>query len=241
MNNLLKRFNLEFNAAPNEPAEAGFYQKLLGRVVREVTKGTMVIRTRDFLGNLLDLKAIERFIGKKEACNVKAMVERSFERYRSAAGKKQIVFLAGVPAGIRVLANRRALQEVLDRLIASAIRYSPANGAIQVHALPQTDNVIINVRDQGVGLNEPGRQKLLQRFSRLMSFQSGGESSSGIALAIVKELAGAFSGSIRWRGDSESGSTFTLRLPVASESDCVAGFSEITMLAHRIIEFQARN
>lgn len=241
MNNLSRSFNPGLNTVATQPGEGGLHQKLFQLIVREITQGAMAIRTRDLLGGLLDLAAIEQFIGRKERCNVKAMVERSFERNHAAAAKKQIVFLAGIPEGISVQADRRALQQVFDRLIAGAIRNSPANGTVQVHALPQKDGVVINVRDQGTGINESGRQKLFQKFSRLMAFPDDGDTSSGIALAIVKRLAEGLSGSIRWRGDSESGSTVTLRLPAATDSGASAEFSDIQMLARRIIEFQARN
>lgn len=195
----------------------------------------------DLLGSSLDVDAIEQFIGKKERCDVKALVERSLERNRAAAAKKQIVFLSGVPNGLWAKADRTALQQVLDHLIANAIKFSPPNATVQVHALPENDSVVISVRDQGLDINEAGRERLFRKFANLMAFPPNGKISSGIGMAIVKKLAEALSGSIRWRGDSDSGSAFILKLPAASESIDSPEFSDIKLLARRIVEFQARN
>ncbi len=225
-----------------QPSAAGFRQKLFGLVLREISSGTVAIRACNMQGGILDACVIEQFIGRKERCHVKAMVERSLERHHSAAAKKQIVFLAGIPNDLWVKADRGAFQRVLDDIIANAVKHSPPGATVQVHALPQKEDVLINVRDQGIGINEAGRQKLFDRFAARMAFPTGSSISSSIGMAIVKRLAEALSGSLRWRGDSDSGSTFTLRLPAAvSKSSDAPEFSDIKMLTHRLVDFQARN
>lgn len=59
--------------------------------------------------------------------------------------------------------------------------------------------------------------------------------SDGIGMAVVKKIAAALSGSIRWRSSVGAGSTYTIKLPVASESPDLPEFSDIKLLAHTIL------
>jgi signal transduction histidine kinase len=109
--------------------------------------------------------------------------------------------------------------QILDNLISNALKYSPPNTTVHVHALPEKDYVVINVRDEGPGISEADQKKLFQKFTRLTARPTGGESSTGLGLAIVKKLAEAMAGSVQCRSTMGAGSTFTLRLPVSTEKD----------------------
>jgi two-component system sensor histidine kinase SenX3 len=105
-----------------------------------------------------------------------------------------------------------------------------------VHALVENGSIVINVRDQGVGINEEGRQKLFQKFAGLVACPSGAPGSAGVRLAVVKKLAETLSGSVRWRSALGSGSTFTLKLPISNGPAGTADLPDIKMLARNIVE-----
>ena len=134
-------------------------RKLVAFVLREFFEGLVSLRTQDLIANLLDLNAIEQFIGKRERCDVGAILKQSLERQQSAAARRQIVFLSGISGGLWAQAEPAVLRRVFDKVISNAVKYSPPNSTIQVHALPENGNIIVNVRDQGVGINEEGPAK----------------------------------------------------------------------------------
>ena len=70
------------------------------------------------------------------------------------------------------------------------------------------------VRDEGPGISEADQKKLFQKFTRLTARPTGGESSTGLGLSIVKRLAEAMSGTIQCQSVVGFGATFMLRLPV---------------------------
>jgi signal transduction histidine kinase len=180
----------------------------------------VAIRMRDLIANLLDVNAIEqgKFVVKKEDCEVKALIEQSLEHNQSAAARKQSVFRIGISEGLWAKADRAAVLQILDNLVSNALKYSAPNTTVHVHALPEKDYIAINVRDEGPGISEADQKKLFQKFTRLTARPTGGESSTGLGLAIVKKLAEAMSGSVQCVSALGSGSTFTLRLPVTSQS-----------------------
>ncbi|HEY1787917.1 MAG TPA: HAMP domain-containing sensor histidine kinase, partial [Verrucomicrobiae bacterium] len=182
---------------------------------------SVAIRMRDLIANLLDVNAIEqgKFVVKVERCNIQALLEQSLEHNQSAANRKQSVFKVGISEGLWAKADRAAVMQIMDNLISNALKYSPPNTTVHVHALPEKDNIVINVRDEGPGISDADQKKLFQKFTRLTARPTGGESSTGLGLAIVKKLAEAMAGSIQCRSAMGAGSTFTLRLPVSTEKD----------------------
>ena len=241
-------YDAELSPGAYEPAGENAGRGLVAFVLREFFEGLVSLRTQDLIANLLDLSAIEQFIGKRERCDIGAMLRQSLERHQLAAARRQIVFLRGISGGLWAQADPAVLRRVFDKVISNAVKYSPANSTIQVHALIENDGIIVNVRDQGVGINEEGRQKLFQKFAQLVACPSGAPCSAGVRLAIVKKLAETLSGSVRWRSALGSGSTFTLKLPISVGAAETTDAPEIKMLARNILElpepparFTARN
>ncbi|HUA68884.1 MAG TPA: HAMP domain-containing sensor histidine kinase, partial [Candidatus Saccharimonadales bacterium] len=165
--------------------EAGQRDKLSKNIV------AVAMRMRDLIANLLDVNAIEqgKFTSKIERCDMRALIEQSLEHNQSAAVKKQIGFRVGISDGLWARADRAATLQILDNLISNALKYSPPNTTVYVHALPETNFTLVNVRDEGPGIGEADQKKLFQKFTRLSARPTGGESSTGLGLAIVKKLA----------------------------------------------------
>jgi len=211
-------------------------QKVVAYILREFVEGLVSLRTQDLIANLVDLNAIEEYIGRREHCDVGRLLRQSLERHQLAAARRQIVFLSGISGGLWTQADITVLRRILDKVISNAVKYSPVNSTIQVHALHENGSIVINVRDQGVGINEEGRQKLFQKFSRLIACPSGAPCPAGVRLDIVKKLAETLSGSVRWRSALGSGSTFTLKLPLSTGPAETVDLPDIKMLAHNIVE-----
>jgi len=211
----------------------------------------VAIRMRDLIANLLDANAIEqgKFISKVERCDIRALIEQSLEQNQTAATQKQISFRVGISEGLWAKADQAATLQILDNLISNALKYSPPNTTVHVHALPETGCILVKIRDEGPGINADDQKKLFQKFTRLSARPTGGESSNGLGLAIVKRLAEAMSGSIQCHSPAGFGSTFTLRLPVwpkeNSEPQVPAikpsDISNIVDLRESLPRFESRN
>ncbi|MGH8024679.1 MAG: sensor histidine kinase [Limisphaerales bacterium] len=213
-------------------------RRVLASILHEFIEGLVRLRTRDLFANLLDLNAIEQCIGKQKRCDAGAALRQSLERHRTAAARRQVVFLSGISRGLWAEADAAVLTGIFDKVISNAVKYSSANSTIQAHALQENGCIVINVRDQGAGINEADQQKLFEKFTRLLDGSSAGRP------GISKNLAG----SVRWRSAPGSGSTFTLRLPVSratAESaeladDALPGENVLELLQRRL-RFGARN
>lgn len=106
------------------------------------------------------------------------------------------------------------VSEIFDNLINNAVKYSPLGSVIEVIVKSSRDGLIFIVKDQGQGFDEVDKTKLFQKFSRLSSQPTGGETSSGLGLSIVKTLVELHNGHIRMESaGKQQGSTFTVKIP----------------------------
>lgn len=165
--------------------------------------------------DLLDANAIEqgKFTSNIQRCDLRALATECVANNQPHATRKAIVICTeeGSPVWGRV--DRNATMQILDNLISNAVKFSPSKSTVLVQVSAENGHVAINVTDQGPGLSEDDQKKLFGKFARLTAQPTGGESSTGLGLSIVKKLAEAMAGMVLCRSVPGAGATFVLRLP----------------------------
>ena len=101
---------------------------------------------------------------------------------------------ADVDPDLQVLGHRDELSRVLGNLVDNAVRH--ADTGVRVSAEARGGNVDVTVTDDGAGIPEPDRQKVLDRFTRLDDARDRDAGGSGLGLAIVRELVQRSGGSL---------------------------------------------
>lgn len=118
--------------------------------------------------------------------------------------------------GLRVRADPTRLRQCIDNLVHNAIKYTPADGEVTLHAHHADGRVRIDVRDSGIGLSEDQRQHLFEPFNRLG--RGGAESGNGIGLLLTRRLVDAMGGRLLVDSEAGKGSCFTIELPAAEDA-----------------------
>jgi signal transduction histidine kinase len=175
-------------------------------------------RMISLITQLLDVNAIEqgRFPLEIEVCDLGRISSQVASSFSGPAEKKQIsIYAAGPMMPAWVLADSKAAYRILDNLLSNAIKYSPLGADIFVRMRNSPDGVVWEVQDQGAGISEADQPRLFQKFTKLGTRPTGGESSNGLGLSIVKMLATAMNGTVECRSRAGEGATFALRLPTA--------------------------
>jgi signal transduction histidine kinase len=85
---------------------------------------------------------------------------------------------------------------------------------VQIRGYVEQDRACVSVTDQGPGISDDDQKKMFGKFTRLSAKPTGGESSNGLGLSIVKRLAEGMKGSVECRSVLGAGATFTIRLPI---------------------------
>lgn len=108
---------------------------------------------------------------------------------------------------------RASVTHVLQNLLSNAIKYSPRNSQIDICAHEHGKSAWLQVLDRGPGISEEDQANLFQRFVRLSSEPTEGESATGLGLALAKQQARAMGGNLWYESHEGGGSIFTLELP----------------------------
>jgi signal transduction histidine kinase len=132
---------------------------------------------------------------------------------RQLAEKKSQTIDFCTDASCIVVGDAILLQEVMDNLISNAIKFSPLGTTIWVRLYREHDTIVFQVRDEGPGFTPDDKGKIFNRYQRLSAKPTGGESSTGLGLAIIRDLVELHKGDVLVESKPNNGSTFTVRLP----------------------------
>lgn len=119
---------------------------------------------------------------------------------------------------LHVMINPNLIEQAVINLVSNAITYSPVQSSVVVTALLQSqedqeDQLLINVKDHGIGIEKEHLERLFERFYRTDKARSSANGGTGLGLAIVKHIAVAHGGTITVESEPDQGSTFTLIIP----------------------------
>jgi two-component system sensor histidine kinase EvgS len=168
--------------------------------------------------NLLDSQSLEE--GRRslqiESVDVAQIVRETVHENRFSAERKRIlVRLENVSAPRPVHGDRGALRQVVDNLLSNAIKYSPIGGHVWLTLHHAEDVIRLSVRDDGPGISGEDLPRLFVKYGRVGNRPTGGESSIGLGLAIVRQLIEAMKGRVWCESQLGRGATFLVELPVA--------------------------
>jgi PAS domain S-box-containing protein len=183
-------------------------------------------RLNILVSDLLDISSIEagRVQLTRQPIDIRQIARSVIAdlQHRSQQDKKPMTFALEVPRVLpRVHGDSDRIKQVMLNLLDNAYHYTPENGTITVHlhSLNGTNEVQVDVIDNGVGIAKADQERIFERFYRgehPLVLETPG---TGLGLAIVKQLVEMHKGRIwlKSRGVSGEGSTFSFTLPISTE------------------------
>jgi signal transduction histidine kinase len=133
--------------------------------------------------------------------------------FQSVAQTKGITVSLDVKENAAISTDKIWLGRVVDNLISNAIKFSSSNKTVNISAGINGKEVWINIKDEGPGFSEEDKAKVFQKFKKLSAKPTGGETSNGLGLSIVKTLVDRLKGKIDLLSAKGEGSEFIIRLP----------------------------
>ena len=154
-------------------------------------------------------------------------VEEACTTMRPHAQKNGIDLVVELEANLpSVVFDSDRIIQALANLISNAIKFTPEGGRVQVSAHHRNENVVIKIRDTGLGIPKEDLPHVFDRFYRVQ--RPGKEiKGTGLGLPIVSRIIASHGGRIEVESELDKGSTFTVILPV-SRQDMSAAVSEQT-------------
>ena len=133
----------------------------------------------------------------------------------SAKEKSQTLSYEPTNAIPVVLGNSDRLEQVITNVITNALKYTPDGGDILVSTMHMFNNVIIKVKDNGIGIPQKDIEHIFERFYRVDKARSRQMGGTGLGLAIAKEIVEAHGGTISIKSKPRQGTTVMIKIPVS--------------------------
>ncbi len=174
---------------------------------------------QNLINNLLDINKIEqgRNIVLHETCSVDTIASKQQSLFQERAAHKGIHFkILNKSSGLLFVSDDEAVNRILENLISNAIKFSSEQAEVELLITATDNKVIFTVSDTGPGIKPEELPKLFGKFQKLSTRPTGGESSSGLGLSIVKELVELLKGNITVHSQVGKGSTFQVEFPLKS-------------------------
>jgi two-component system phosphate regulon sensor histidine kinase PhoR len=148
------------------------------------------------------------------------LIKEIFEQMELKAGQHQIklIFKQKYDDSLMVTADRDKICQVMINLIDNSLKYGKQGGSTSVSLFELHDQVLVEVTDDGSGINEKYLPRLFERFFRIDSHRSRDIGGSGLGLAIVKHIIEAHQQTINVRSTEGLGSTFGFTLQRVKQS-----------------------
>jgi len=187
--------------------------RFLGSMVKNTARLTNLV------SDLLDISRIEegRFDIDKEHIPVVQSLRRAAAALETRAIEKDISLRVESGTDMEIIADARALDQVLSNLLDNAVKYTDNNGHVILRAAPDGQWIKIEIEDDGPGIEPGHRERLFERFFRVDKGRSREMGGTGLGLAIAKHLTNAMEGEIGMIPAKNRGSCFWLRLPKSKQ------------------------
>ena len=112
-----------------------------------------------------------------------------------------------------VISDKRLLRNILLNLVSNAIKFSPENSVIEISSANEKEQLILSIKDSGIGISAEDREHLFERFFRARNAQN--IQGTGLGLHIVSKYVELLSGKIELQSEVDKGTTFIIIIPNA--------------------------
>ncbi len=168
------------------------------------------------INNVLDFSRMER--GTKtydfEAYSTGDLAREAVETFGNFREAEQFELRLEILEEPEVRVDRDAVVQSLINLLTNAVKYSGDSRRILVRVYGRSDNGVLEVIDQGIGIPDKEQRRIFEDFYRATNVQHGGAEGTGLGLALVRRHCLNMGGSIEMESTLDRGSAFRMVLPV---------------------------
>jgi len=169
----------------------------------------------EVINDILDMSKIEagRMKLDLEALDLSKTLAESLRVVSGRAEDKNLVVDADIDGTIFVVADRRAVKQIIVNLLSNAVKFTPDGGKVVVRTRLLSDSIVLMIADTGIGIAPQSLARLGRPFEQVESQLTKTYHGSGLGLAIARSLTNLHGGSMRLRSKLGSGTVVCVSLP----------------------------
>lgn len=149
--------------------------------------------------------------------SINSILDEMIELYKSNAENKEIKLKITSDNKIYAFSDPNMVKTILRNLISNAIKFTDRGGEIDIKVEPDDKNILIKVKDTGVGMSQEKINKLFQIDQNISSAGTQNEEGSGLGLILCKEFIHLNKGEIFVKSQKGKGTEFSFTLPKYQE------------------------
>lgn len=143
------------------------------------------------------------------------LAKTTAEQMSLLAEDKNISILCDARQTVLVEGDSARLKQVVVNLLDNAVKYTPANGKIQLRVGAINGHAVLEVQDSGIGIPPESLPHIFERFYRVDQVRSGDFEGAGLGLSIAKAICSAHGAEIEATSSTSTGSCFRVKLPLS--------------------------
>lgn len=184
-------------------------KKFLDIIAIETSRLSRLIEDVFILSDIESKKTQEAL----ESFDVGTALRKIVMSINPVAQAKGIEILLEVKGNPVIKGNQDRFSQMMMNLIENAVKYSKEGKSISVSAEENQENIVVSVKDEGIGIEEKEIPRLFERFYRVDKSRSKDMGGTGLGLSIVKHIASLFDAQIKVTSEPGRGTTFTVAFP----------------------------
>ncbi len=187
----------------------------------------------EVINDILDMSRIEegRVLLTFESVEAGEIMADALRVTSRAAADKDLRILTDIGKDLGLVADRRAVKQILLNILSNAVKFTADNGRITVRASRSKAAITISVEDTGIGIPREALRRIGRPFEQVANQFTKVHKGSGLGLAISKSLCDLHGGSLKVYSTEDVGTIVTARLPLTPPDAVVQKMKENTAIA----------
>ena len=167
----------------------------------------------EVINDILDMSKIEagRMKLDMEQLDLSKTLAESLRVVSGRADDKHLTLDADIESTISVMADRRAIKQIIVNLLSNAVKFTPDGGKVVVRSRVLRDSIVLMIADTGIGIAPHSLLRLGRPFEQVESQLTKTYHGSGLGLAIARSLTNLHGGSMRLRSKLGTGTVVCVR------------------------------
>lgn len=193
--------------------QAHFVQKILAGIVQMTS----------LVDNIQDAGRYDPETGfyemQRDHCDLAEIVQRIVRNHLLPAEKQELTLTAVISDDVPIIyADANMLERAITNLVDNAIKYSPNGRDVEVSVRRADDDIVVSVKDNGLGISKDHQKALFERHVRIPRKEHKRVKGSGLGLFIVRSVARRHGGDAWVESEEGVGSTFSISIPLSKEN-----------------------
>ncbi|HEY4192380.1 MAG TPA: ATP-binding protein [Mesorhizobium sp.] len=172
------------------------------------------------INDILDMSKIEagQFSMDSEEIDLCPLIRETVRVVSLQAAEKSITVETSIADAMTLVADRRAIKQIVINLLSNAVKFTGQGGHIMVRARNASGALTLTIEDNGCGIPKSALGKLGRPFEQVQNQFSKNHAGSGLGLAISRSLAELHGGALKIRSTEGAGTIVSVRIPIRKPS-----------------------